>query len=138
MKGSSGSPILWKILSENRFSGKTYFYIIASRPLVGARLLADGGHQPGVRGLAQPSVLAAGDEIADRSRRREQRRQGRPGLQPGPRPDIQLLCARLSRPCQSEAAHTESDQARYIITKFRLLSFDFSLSHYYSVGRQVV
>ena len=28
-KGSSGSPILLKILSENRFSGKTYFYIIA-------------------------------------------------------------------------------------------------------------
>ena len=30
-KRSSGSPILLKILSENQFSGKTYFYTIASR-----------------------------------------------------------------------------------------------------------
>ena len=30
---SSGSPILLKIVSENRFSGKTYFYTIASRLL---------------------------------------------------------------------------------------------------------
>ena len=28
---SSGSPILLKIVSENRFSGKTFFYTIASR-----------------------------------------------------------------------------------------------------------
>ena len=28
---SSGSPILLKIVSENRFSGKTYFYTIAPR-----------------------------------------------------------------------------------------------------------
>ena len=31
-KGSSGSPFLLKIVSENRFSGKTYFYTIGSRP----------------------------------------------------------------------------------------------------------
>ena len=30
-KGSSGSPILLKIVSENQFSGKIYFYTIASR-----------------------------------------------------------------------------------------------------------
>ena len=29
-KGLRGSPILLKIVSENRFSGKTYFYTIAS------------------------------------------------------------------------------------------------------------
>ena len=29
-KRSSGSPILLKIISENQFSGKTYFYTIAS------------------------------------------------------------------------------------------------------------
>ena len=32
-KRSSGSPILLKIVSENRFSGKTYFYTIASSAL---------------------------------------------------------------------------------------------------------
>ena len=31
-KRPSGSPILLKIASENRFSGKTYFYTIVSRP----------------------------------------------------------------------------------------------------------
>ena len=31
MKRSSGSPILLKIVSENRISRKTYFYTIASR-----------------------------------------------------------------------------------------------------------
>ena len=29
-KRSSGSPILWEIVSENRFSGTTYLYTIAS------------------------------------------------------------------------------------------------------------
>ena len=31
MEQHSGSPILFKIVSENRFSGKTYFYKIATR-----------------------------------------------------------------------------------------------------------
>ena len=35
-KGSYGSPILLIIVSENRFSGKTYFYAIASRGLAAA------------------------------------------------------------------------------------------------------
>ena len=38
-KRSSGSPILLKILSENLFSGKTYFYTIASRPCDISRIL---------------------------------------------------------------------------------------------------
>ena len=38
---SSGSPILLKIVSENRFSGKTYFYTIASLvPLDGVECVA--------------------------------------------------------------------------------------------------
>ena len=44
-KRSSGSPILLQIVSDNQFSGKTYFYTIASRQLVQPR--GDrGDHRP--------------------------------------------------------------------------------------------
>ena len=42
-KRSSGNPILLKIVSENRFSGKTYFYTIASSGL--RRSDAEGGER---------------------------------------------------------------------------------------------
>ena len=46
-KRSSGSPILLKILSENRFSGKTYCYTIASRLQWALRGLLRVGREEG-------------------------------------------------------------------------------------------
>ena len=60
-KRSSGSPILLKIVSENRFSGKTYF--IQLPPEAGERPRAPEGHlqdEEGDRGAQQDPGGAAG------------------------------------------------------------------------------
>ena len=65
---SSGSPLLLKIVSENRFSGKTYFYTIASRartcrpasPTSRSGSTARGSSpRPGTRGYACPRAPEA-------------------------------------------------------------------------------
>ena len=66
-----GSPILLKIVSENRFSGKTYFYTIAPRPRSTTSSSSSGSSSrspPKTSRSSSPSGRSRGTEAAARSR----------------------------------------------------------------------